>query len=88
MSVEVTPSKLNVDPELVGRRLVVRVGALVHERGLAELPLVRAEEDDVCARGVHLVTLTRMDRLLLDRLDLQGFQLLIEDLTLLGRRNC
>ena len=44
--------------------------------------LVRREQQDICTRRVHLVTLTRVDGLLLDRLDLKGLQLLIEDLTL------
>jgi hypothetical protein len=48
--------------------------------------LISGEKKNVCARRVHLVTLTRMNSLLLYSLDLQGFKLLIEDLTLDGSR--
>ena len=40
------------------------------------------EQKNICARRIHLVTLTRVDRLFLDCLDLKGLELLIEDLTL------
>lgn len=44
--------------------------------------LVGREQKDVSARRVHLVTLSRMDGLLLDSLYLQWFELLIEHLAL------
>lgn len=44
--------------------------------------LIRREQKDICAGGVHLVTLTRMNGLLLHSLDLQRLELLIENLTL------
>ena len=44
--------------------------------------LVRREEQDIRTRRVHLVTLTGMDSLLLDGLNLEWFKFLIEYLTL------
>jgi hypothetical protein len=44
--------------------------------------LVGREQEDIGARRVHLVTLTRMDGLLLHRLDLERLQFLIKHLTL------
>ena len=52
-----------------------------HKGWAGDVPLVGREQEDVRARGVHLVTLSRMDGLLLHSLDLQGLHLLIEDLT-------
>jgi hypothetical protein len=49
--------------------------------GRHDLPLVAGEEKDIRRRRVHLVRLSRVDRLLLDRLDLQRLHLLIKDLT-------
>ncbi len=43
---------------------------------------VCGEQEDVHARRVHLVTLTRMESLLLHGFDLKRFKLLVEDLTL------
>ena len=43
---------------------------------------VCGEQEDVRARRVHLVTLTRMESLLLHGFDLKRFKLLVEDLTL------
>ncbi len=48
--------------------------------------LVCGEQEDICARRVHLVTLTRVDGLLLHRFDLEGFKLLVENLTLEARQ--
>lgn len=50
------------------------------QAGLGHGPLVRGEEQDVRAGGVHLVRLARVDGLLLHRLDLQRVQLLVEHL--------
>jgi hypothetical protein len=47
--------------------------------------LVRREEQDVRTRRVHLVTLTRVDGLLLYGFDLKRLQLLVEDLALSTR---
>ena len=44
------------------------------------IPLVGSEEEDVSAGAVHLVGLPGMDGLLLDRLNLQGIQLLVKHL--------
>jgi hypothetical protein len=44
--------------------------------------LVCGEQEDVRARRVHLVTLTRMDGLLLHSFNLERFKLLVENLTL------
>ena len=44
--------------------------------------IVCGEQEDVRARRVHLVTLMRMDSLLLHGFDLKWFKLLVEDLTL------
>ena len=44
--------------------------------------LVSREQEDIGARGVHLVTLSRLNSLLLNGLNLQRLQLLIKDLTL------
>ena len=43
--------------------------------------LVCREEQDIRTRGVHLVTLTRVNCLLLDGLDLEWFEFLVEHLT-------
>ena len=43
---------------------------------------VCGEQEDVRARRVHLVTLMRMDSLLLHGFDLKRFKLLVKDLTL------
>mmetsp|Transcript_62206 Transcript_62206/g.196851 ORF Transcript_62206/g.196851 Transcript_62206/m.196851 type:complete len:1067 (-) Transcript_62206:4174-7374(-) len=81
MRVEVTPAQLHVQPILVGALLVVHVLAAVgHEAGLGDLPLVCGKKEDICAGGVHLIALARVDRLLLDRLDLERIQLLVEHL--------
>ena len=56
---------------------VVGVG---DQAGLGHGPLVRGEQQDVRAGGVHLVRLARVDGLLLHRLDLQRVQLLVEHL--------
>ena len=44
--------------------------------------LVSREQEDIGAREVHLVTLSRVNSLLLNGLNLQRLQLLIKDLTL------
>jgi len=46
------------------------------------LYLVCREEKNIGTGGVHLVTLTRVNGLLLNRFDLKGFELLIKYLTL------
>lgn len=48
--------------------------------GLRHGPSVGSEEQDVCAGGVHLVGLARVDGLLLHSLDLKRIQLLVKDL--------
>ena len=53
-----------------------------HKRGTSDVPLVCREQEDVGAGRVHLVTLPRVNGLLLHSLDLERLQLLIEDLTL------
>lgn len=68
--------ELAVDPVLVGGLLVEHVVGLGHEGGLGHGPLVRREQQDVGAAAVHLVRLTRVDGLLLHRLNLQRIQLL------------
>ena len=78
--VEVAPAELDVDPVLGRGGAVERVLVVVQQRGLGDLPLVRREEEHVGARGVHLVRLARVDRLLLHVLHLQGVELLVEDL--------
>ena len=52
----------------------------MQEGRLTDLPLVGGKEEDVCAGRIHLVTLPRMNRLLLDGLDLQCIHLHVEDL--------
>mmetsp|Transcript_2955 Transcript_2955/g.8790 ORF Transcript_2955/g.8790 Transcript_2955/m.8790 type:complete len:598 (+) Transcript_2955:730-2523(+) len=79
--VKVAPPELDVDPVLVGRLLVEHIILLSHEAGLGDGPLVRGEKEDVRARRVHLVRLSRMDRLLLDCLNLESIELLIKHLT-------
>jgi hypothetical protein len=79
--VKVTPSQLDVEPELGARRAVEDVLVVVEERRAGDLPLVGREEEDVRGGRVHLVRLSRVDRLLLNRLDLEGLELLVEDLT-------
>mmetsp|Transcript_14221 Transcript_14221/g.33094 ORF Transcript_14221/g.33094 Transcript_14221/m.33094 type:complete len:257 (+) Transcript_14221:1810-2580(+) len=53
--VEVAPPQLHVDPELVGVAGIELVVGVGEERRLGDLPLVRGEQEDVCARRVHLV---------------------------------
>ena len=52
------------------------------ERRPGDVPLVGQEQEDICARRAHLVTLTRVNGLLLDSLDLQRLELLVEHLAL------
>ena len=47
----------------------------------SDVPLVGGEEEDIGAGRVHLVALTRVDRLLLDRLNLERLELLVKHLT-------
>ena len=49
---------------------------------LSMTDLVCGKQKDICARRVHLVTLTRVDCLLLYRFNLEWFELLVENLTL------
>ena len=53
-----------------------------NKRGPGDVPLVGGEQEDVRTGRVHLVTFTRVDGLLLDRLDLKGLELLVKHLTL------
>ena len=76
----VAPAQLHVEPVLGRRRAVVCVLGLGEQCGLRDLPLVRGEEQDVGAARVHLVRLARVDRLLLDRLNLERVELLVKDL--------
>mmetsp|Transcript_67280 Transcript_67280/g.140139 ORF Transcript_67280/g.140139 Transcript_67280/m.140139 type:complete len:747 (+) Transcript_67280:1153-3393(+) len=78
--VEVSPAQLHVDPVLVRRPGVELVVGVGEQRGLGHLPLVCREQQHVRARAVHLVALAGVDGLLLHRLDLQGVQLLIQNL--------
>ena len=51
-----------------------------HQEGrLGDVPLVRREQQDVGAGRVHLVTLARVDGLLLHRLDVERVELLVKD---------
>lgn len=70
MGIEVSPAKLHVEPVLVARRTVEDVLGVGEKGRPSDVPLVRREEEDVGAGRVHLVRLSGMDRLLLDRLDL------------------
>ena len=70
MRIKVTPAKLHVDPELVRTLLIERIVCLAHERRLTNRPLVRGEEQNVGARAVHLVRLSRVNRFLLNRFNL------------------
>ena len=47
----------------------------------SDVPLGGGEEEDIGARRVHLVTLTLVDCLLLEGLDLKRLELLVEHLT-------
>ena len=78
--VKVAPSKLHVDPELVGRFLVERILRVAHQGRFGYRPLVRGEEEDIRARRVHLVRFPRVNRLLLNRLNLQRVELLVKHL--------
>ena len=49
---------------------------------MLKLYLVRREEQYIRARRVHLVTLTRVNSLLLDSLNLEWLEFLVEHLTL------
>ena len=53
-----------------------------HKRGTSYVPLVCREQEDVGAGRVHLVTLTRVNSLLLDSLNLEWLEFLVEHLTL------
>lgn len=79
--VKVAPATLHVDPVLVARRAVEHVLGVRQERRARHVPLVRREEEDVGARRVHLVRFSRVDRLLLHRLDRETLELLVENLT-------
>ena len=65
---------------VVVRTWTRRVLGISEQRGFGDVPLVCGEEKNVGAGRVHLVGFSRMNRLLLDRLDLQGVKLLIEHL--------
>ena len=73
-----TFAQLDVQPVLLRRRVVHRVLGVGKEARPRHVPLVRGEQKDVGARQVHLVRLSRVNRLLLDSFDLQRVQLLIE----------
>lgn len=79
--IKVSPAELHVEPVLVARRTVEDVLGVGEERGASDVPLVRRKEEDVGAGRVHLVRLSGMDRLLLDRLDLESLELVVENLT-------
>ena len=78
--VVVAPAQLHVQPIFLRRRAVHRVLGVGEKRRSRDVPLGGGEEEDVGARAVHLVRLSRMDRLLLNSLDSDGVQLLIEHL--------
>ena len=80
MGVVVSPAELHVDPVLRSRRAIEAILGLRQQRRLGDGPLVGGEEEHVRAGAVHLVGLTRVNRLLLHHLNLQGIQLQIEDL--------
>ena len=52
------------------------------ERRLSDAPLVRREKENVGTGRVRLVTLTRVDGLLLDGLNLEWLEFWVEHLTL------
>ena len=51
------------------------------QRRTRDVPLGGGEEQDVGARAVHLVRLTRMNRFLLHRLDADSVELLVKHLS-------
>mmetsp|Transcript_98960 Transcript_98960/g.262867 ORF Transcript_98960/g.262867 Transcript_98960/m.262867 type:complete len:658 (-) Transcript_98960:4864-6837(-) len=81
MGVIVAPSQLHVDPVLCGGRPVETILCLREQGRLRHGPLVGCKQQDICTRGVHLVGLSRVDRLLLHHLNLQRIELQIKDLT-------
>mmetsp|Transcript_17531 Transcript_17531/g.36310 ORF Transcript_17531/g.36310 Transcript_17531/m.36310 type:complete len:226 (+) Transcript_17531:2049-2726(+) len=85
MAIEISPAELNVDPVFVRGSSVVGILRVMEQGRLGNVPLVGSEEHDVRARGVHLVRLPGVNRLLLDVLDLQSVELLIEDLAQIHR---
>merc|ERR1719318_1929485 len=80
MGVIVTPSQLHVNPVLLRGGGVHHVLGVSKEGWSGDIPLVCSEKEDVSTTGVHLVTLPGVNCLLLDCLNLQGVQLLVEDL--------
>ena len=81
MRVVVAVTELHVHPELVGRRRLDDVLGVEENRWSCDIPLVAGKEENVGARTVHLVRLSRMDRFLLHRLDAERLQLLVKHLT-------
>mmetsp|Transcript_39335 Transcript_39335/g.83813 ORF Transcript_39335/g.83813 Transcript_39335/m.83813 type:complete len:1257 (-) Transcript_39335:3240-7010(-) len=80
MRIVIAPSQLHVDPVLSSRSSIETILGLGQQGRLGDSPLVGGEEQDVGTRGIHLVGLSGMDRLLLHHLDLEGIQLEIEHL--------
>ena len=80
MRVIISPSELDINPELGSTSSVKAVLAFVEKRGPAHLPLGGSNEEDVSARRSHLVALARMNSFFLDGLYLQVVQLHIKHL--------
>ena len=79
MRIEITPTKLHVNPKDDRALLIKRVVRLPHQRRLTDRPFVRSEQQDIRTRAIHLVRLSRVDRLLLNGFNLQRIEFLIED---------
>jgi hypothetical protein len=80
MRIEIAPPQLNIKPELVRCGSIVIVLRVVKKAWLRHWPFVRSEQHKVGTTAIHLVRLSRMNRLLLDTFNFQRIQLLIEHL--------
>lgn len=77
----ITPTKLNIDPILIGSRTIKGILLFMEKRRLADRPLEGSIKKNISTRRIHLVRFTRMDGFLLDSFNVQGFQFHIKDLT-------
>ena len=80
MAVVVSPSQLDVEPVLLSRASCELVFELVKEAWIRDGPLEVGVEHDVSTARVHLVRLSRVNRLLLDAFNLKRVLFYIKDL--------
>ena len=81
MGVVIAISKLDVQPKFVGGGRLDLVFRIEKQRGSRNIPFVARKEKDVGAGGVHLVRLSRMNCLFLNRFNAELLEFLVENLT-------